>query len=690
MRPLHNAKVAKRTYRVQLDGRRGTELRLEVAALAAGPLALAIEAQAKVGKESIPIKTKELDLVGVGVGALAGGVGAERAVLCSDSLLVVVSRTRGSVEVYNRLRGYRYRRLFVPRPELGPPFSEDDLFQEKGDAIIEEAATGVAVRLRSASVSRPGMVLERCIRIDQRPLVQIVDRVANGGPRPLDIQRQQNWRLHQGKPGVEAQLCAPRPGGVVAHSWNWGGRDLHSIRIPEKGDQWPEGWLCLQGGEGATSAVLWKRAEIVGVGNWGHIKQDGGRIQAGETKAFAPIYGFVGDGTYQTVRGWWSRLFGGGVSAEGPDGAPPQPVLQLQLAPQPLLLQQGRGTAQLELRSAGTYKMSGRITLKVKGPVQLEPSAVDVKDLTCERPVDKRIQMKASAAKSSGPAAIELAFATDEAIYRGQAAALVLPAAPAPVVRQRQGDLISLDNGLLRAQIAPQFFASVVSLKRGRVEYLNSNYPKAGVRDWRNPWHGGIHPVCNRLWGTLHREDFRPRLIERRGAQGLKWTGVRLTSTLEQEDGRGQQLVLEYLLAPGVGMLAIVTRCLDVVGVSSYGNVGFNLWPAFGDRPGTAHFQRPNSAGPIGLAAPHWTENTNWDWGGLVGDNGRALFTCGHGDGERTGGWAGGDEGCGLFGEVSGSVAAGGGIEGLFFVGPYASAKAAEKGALWAEFDRLP
>ena len=210
------------------------------------------------------------------------------------------------------------------------------------------------------------------------------------------------------------------------------------------------------------------------------------------------------------------------------------------------------------------------------------------------------------------------------------------------------------------------------------------------MRGWRNPWHGGLHPTCQRLWGGLHRERFRPRLIVRRGVQGLQWSGVRLKCALTQESARGQTIEHEYLLTPGAGVLAIVVRCRDTSGLYSDAGAGFNIWPGFADRPGSFTIHSPHRDRVEGMAGPHSGPDFRWSWGGVAGKRGKALFVAAPGAGADSGGTAAGPDGCILFCNVSGPLPARGCVEGVFYVVPAASVEEAEKLQIWSEFESLP
>ena len=189
--PQQNATIRKRQHKVLLGARRGAELELVVAAPTAGHVALEIRAHAVAGRLKIPIVKKCLDLLAVQPGGTAAAAGLDHGLLTSGGLMLTASLRNGTVEVYHRLRAQRAHRLSLYAPSFGPPFSWEDLFLEKG----EGAADGDAIRLRAHSVLRPGVILDRRIRILHGVIIEIVDSVINGSARPLQLSRMMGWEM---------------------------------------------------------------------------------------------------------------------------------------------------------------------------------------------------------------------------------------------------------------------------------------------------------------------------------------------------------------------------------------------------------------------------------------------------------------------------------------------------------------
>ena len=439
---------------------------------------------------------------------------------------------------------------------------------------------------------------------------------------------------------------------------------------PEFSGIGPSGW------DRAPGAVLRLRA--------GHVKP-------GESKTLDPIYAFVGDGNWQTIRGWWQTLFGSVPEVEA-SPAPTHRPIEFGIEPGPLLVAGGKAEATLRLSHAGEYQLNGELVLERSTALCADAASIEVSGLCEGRPVVRKVGFHPTKRARTGTEDISVRFETDEAVYRFTERALILPANASEVrmTRQQKGRVIVVDNGILTAKVAPSFLGSVISLQREGREYLNSSYPDAAPRGWMNPWHGGISPAYGRLWETLYKERFRYRVIERKGRQGLVWRGVRVHCRIAQEQARGQSIAVEYLLAPGADVLAILPSCCDEMGISANGDVGFQIWPGFAASPGTASFYNATHESITALAAPHWSGAGRWNWGGILGKSGEALFLSAKGEGAHAGGESEGDEGCLLEGNLERWMSPHERIEGLFFLLPTTGLEEGKAGVVWSEFEALP
>ena len=686
LRPVHNVELIDRSLRVDLGPWGSAEVPVRVRALTPGTASL--EAQVSVPVHGRQVKTKSfpINVLACGRSSLAGSVGETSCMLGGGHLAVYASRRSGQVDVHHRLRGARAHRLHLNPPQIGPPYSWSDLFQEPGDAWVEEGSGTVSLHLRSESVSHPGLVVDRCITLNRSPLVEVVDTVTNGTGGPFDLNRRQFVRL-RGRPAMDAKWSAPVAGGPFTDYAAPGGRGIGPLNPPDSGDEWAEGWLACAGEDGVVSGVIWDGAEVVDLE--GYFDQKAGRLASGRSMALPAVHLLVTDGNAHTVRSWWQLLHGEPFGEHDVLPTPGRDPIELSLDPEPLVLVGSSAAATLNLRHPGRFTLDGRITVDSGEGVRADVKQVEVSSLTHERPVEKAVVVSRRRQKGIGAAEIGLTFDSRETVYSSRARALLLDPKAKPVEIAEEDGLYTLSNGILTASIAPAFMGSMTSLQNMGVEYLISSFPEGGQRDWRNPWHGGIHPDYDHLWGRLHRERFRGRSVERRGSQGLTWRGVRVTCRVAQKRARHHTLYIEYLMAPGADVLALVVGRRNTLGEWIGDGMAFNLWSNLADAPGKGVFHTGDDR-ITPQAGPQQFGDFAWSWGGLVGRDGRALFV-GTADGEcRTGGWSGGPEGCVLYGAACREVAAGASEEGLFFVAPTASREEAIAREPWAAFEKLP
>ena len=684
--PAGGVEVNAGERQVALDPKGGAELVVPIAAPRAGQAAIDVETVALMDSKEIPVKTKRLDLLAVEPGGVSGGVGAKSALLCGGGLMVSADLRSGEIFIFHTLRALRSRRLKLQTPRLGPPFSGGDLFQEKAEARIERGAFGVELRLWTPSVIRPDVWLERSVLVGQGPLVRVLDTVINGTSLPLDLSVSQSWWMQMGR---TASLVVPGKQGVSLQAFGSGGRDLDNLRLSD--EAWPEGWFCVEKANGCTAGILWDRAERVSPGPWGSLQTRSVRVEPGASRSLDPVNAFVGDGNWETVRSWWRTLFGSVPEVET-SALPTRRPIECRIEPRPLIVAGEPVEATLRLDHVGRHQLDGELNLEESAGLRPDVRTVKVTGLCQSKPAVRKVAFCPTPRVRPGAEDIRARFETDEAVYRFTEKALVLPAAAqeVSVSRQEKGRVIAVDNGILSVKVAPSFIGSVISLRRDGTEYLNCPYPDVAPLAWMNPWHGGISPEYDRLEDTLYKERFRYRVTERKGRQGLVWRGVRVHCRIAQEHARGQSIAWEYLLAPGADVLAIRVTCRDVLGIGADGDLGFGVWPAFAASPGTATFYNANEASVSTRAAPHWTSGGNWDWGGIVGENGKALFLSAAGEGARAGGIALGEVGCFLNGNLERWMKPRERIEALFFLLATTGLEEGKAGAVWSEFEELP
>ena len=141
---------------------------------------------------------------------------------------------------------------------------------------------------------------------------------------------------------------------------------------------------------------------------------------------------------------------------------------------------------------------------------------------------------------------------------------------------------------------------------------------------------------------------------------------------------------------PGADVLAVVATCRDELGIASGADLGFNIWLAGAQAPGTVTFHNPAVESITPLAPPHEAGAGHWNWGGLVSAEDQALFLSAQGEGAHARGWSEGEDGCVLCGYIECPLPAGQESAGLFFLVPARGLEEAQARAVWSEFEELP
>ena len=686
LRAIRNVEIRDRSVQVEIGPRASAEVPVRLRAIARGAATLQAQASARVGRRRISSKPFDLTAVASGPKDLAGAVGEDTCILVGGHLTVFASRRHGQLSVHHRLRGERANRLNLNPPQIGPPFMWDDFFQVPGHAWVEEASGSVNLHLQAESGAHPGLVLDRRITLDRSPLVEVVDTITNGGAQSFDVSRRQFMGLRS-RPAVGARWTVPIEGGPFTDYAAPGGRGVGPVNPPDDGDRWTEGWFACAGNDGVVSALIWDRAEVMDVE--GYLEQKSGPLAAGRSVTLPSLHLLVTDGNEHTVRSWWQHLHGEPFGEHQVLPTDRRDPIELKLSPCPLIVAGDRATAKLSLQHPGRYILDGHVDIDAGERLHSDVGQVKVASLTRDNPLRRSVTVRRRRKGDVGSAEIGLAFDSAETIYHSRVPVLLLDRAGVGIEINEEDGLYTVSNGILTGSVAPAFMGAMTSLQLRGVEYLISSWPEGGQRDWRNPWHGGIHPDYGRLWGRLHKERFRGRTIRRRGTQGLAWEGVRVSCRTADERSRHHTLYIDYLMAPGVDVLALVVGRRNSLGEWIDAGLGFNLWSNLADAPGKGVFHTGCDA-IVPQAGPQQFGDFQWDWGGLVSVDGRALFIGAGSDECRTSGWSGGPEGCILAGQACREVAAGATEEAVFFVAPTVSREEAVAREAWVAFEELP
>ncbi len=566
------------TATVRLPARGSVELPLQLMESSRGLVSLKVSSEVQVARKTVRPKEAELYAHVLAAGDVEGHVEKDRVVLESAPLKVVIWRRGGWMGVIDKLRN-RGDIAGLSAPQVGPPYSWDEFFDTPCEARIEQEPGRAVAVLRTPSINRPGVVLEQRVVLSNLPLVEITSALLNGSGARFEgcLRQYAHFNVNQGT------MSACPEGKVIRAPIGSAGRSLSEHRLPDDGAKWAEGWIASEDQDGITAALLWREAERI---DWRELTRKLPPAAPGQATSSEPIYLFVGDGDFFTVRRWWHMLFG--PRADRPQHRPEtrQPF-EFGLKPKPFVLHGREAEVELRLDSLGRLELDGRLDLALSDGLRVRPAHVDFARVSGARGRRAKVNLSRAASSAEGVYFAECTARLDRAIYRERQPIIVLGDPQKSVSVEQTGsnrELFRLANGVLALTVAPGFMGSATTLIRAGEELLRSSFPKAHPLAWFNPWLGGIQP---RLGGMspveFFKERFQARAITRTGSQGITWRGVRVSCSPKEGQRREDRLELDYLLAPGSSIFAVAVRTVHRSGTRGWLDAGFDLWPIIGD-----------------------------------------------------------------------------------------------------------
>jgi len=559
---------------------------------ASGPVPLQAGGRARVGQRTVEMKPADLMLRALQGLECVGSVSKHQLVLESATLRVEQSRQGGWLRVFDKARPGEDS-VSVPPPGLGPPFTWEELFKARADAQVERTGDLAVGIITTESATRRGVRLQRRLRLAPGPLVEVSDTLINGSPQRLAVRvlrRAQmpvpHWHGHVPLP--TCRLAAPTPQGIVTTQYAGLGEPPHALGLREEAEFWPEGWAAHVMGDGRTYGVIFSPPHRVGLG-WGvGFETVVDPMEPGAARTLDPFYLFVGEGDHLTVRRWWRSLFGA-ERVDFKEPAPPQrPSVEFGLEPSPVVVAAPQASVRAVVRAVGRRKYDAVLRLAPGKGISLSVRQVRFRGVNEELSAARALVLRRRAQECVSE--VRLTLDTGNALLRQAAPVIALGSPGERVAVSRHGDEWVMRNGVLAAQVAPKFCGSLVSLVMKGDEYLRSSYPQAGPLAFWNPWHGGIRPDFLGLGGNLWDERFTAGAVSRTGAQGVAWKGVRVSCRPKHESARHLRLELDYLLAPGSAVMAVVCRMMRSGETSAQAGPGFELWPLLGGSPLDAIF----------------------------------------------------------------------------------------------------
>jgi GNAT superfamily N-acetyltransferase len=541
---------------------------------------LRLEAGSTQGSRSIAFRAFE------GMQALAGidSHDDEQACLESPGLRIETSLRGGWMSL---LPAGQDRRMVDQRmAELGPPFTGWRLRPPLLAARVEKTEQGETLTLTAPSQEFPGLTVERAASLLGDNIARIDYRVLNTTGHPLPAQlRCESYSQLRGS------LVYPAPDGLIREpTGGWGQFPESGADILAHDTQPAETWFANEE-EGYVAGMIWQKGPKVEVQRQLGLTFDLGEVPAHGMKTVPPIYLIAGSGNWETVRNWWRRLIqpSGVREAHKPE---PGRVLELRSEPSPALLFGDRRAITLALRNRREKKLTGTLTLQ-GDTFSPEPADWTLTEVDRDHPFTAEIPLTIPAQPAAGFLDARI---TDGPTTEHFRVPVVSPGGKGEV-RVTNGDdgQFVIENGLLTLRASAAFRGAMTALEREGVNHLFSAWPAPRPFQWSNPWHGGLYPYVDWPGDTrLARETFTGEPVERRGEQGLLWSGVRMTCLPAHKDLRCLQLEVEYLTVPESNVVAVLSRWRNRTDAyhEAWGGVAAWLQPGGTRTASVAHWER--------------------------------------------------------------------------------------------------
>ena len=561
-------------FRVEKESIAGVPVKVMLRDYGACELGLAVEIEQDGG--TFRTKPHTIPLLAPASGRPTGHIGEQEVVMQNDEIRVNIHLKGGSIEVDSVVR--EGCNVWIGPDLLGPPYSEPYLDRRMRTARFEEMDDGLTCVLTSTDERFPGVVVHRRIVLGGGPYIRVSESVGNAS----GIRRELKLRtgFWPGGPGRTERIF-PLEGGPY--------RTMSPLEnfpadgdINPEGDRWAETWIA-RSGEGTASGILWTEAENIGAWSFDRPLPP---LEPGATVESPAIYAVVAGGDWKTIRDWWQRLIGGGcpVDEEEPEALP---HLRVETSLSPLLAHGRVLKGDLQLISACDVAHKNTLKLTLPDGWSANADFWTADEATAQKPFSASLELAPPDDVEPGAYAFDVVRSSETTDVPAKVYGLILGDGAKVSVDEREDGTFEVSNGLFSAKIAPGFRGSVFSLVKDGIEHLRSPYPEPDNFSWMRPWFGGISPFINYPDDRLHKETFAAGPVERRGARGFEWKGVKLACAPDHKDFRGRGLEVEYLTTGGSNLLAVVVRLINLTTARLVSNPGISVFAMPGGDPKT-------------------------------------------------------------------------------------------------------
>lgn len=121
--------------------------------------------------------------------------------------------------------------------------------------------------------------------------------------------------------------------------------------------------------------------------------------------------------------------------------------------------------------------------------------------------------------------------------------------------------IYTVDNGVVRFKVSPQYAPLVYSLIYDKHEWIDNSFPERSPKSWWNPWCGGFENVINNMKrDSWHSEKHEVSFVAKEDNFAQVWKGMEIKTKIENYDSlKGVTVCQYFLVLPGLPV--VLTYC---------------------------------------------------------------------------------------------------------------------------------
>ncbi|MGE5405634.1 MAG: hypothetical protein ACM3PP_11930, partial [Candidatus Saccharibacteria bacterium] len=448
-------------------------------------------------------------------------------------------------------------------PDIGPPFKNGIIDPLKVSPKAELIRTDTGIRL-VLQAENDGVLVTRTYDVDASHLINVSTTLNVTNDRDL-INKE--FIIYPWLEMKNVELLTPLKRGLLrGHVSNV--FPLYSTRneyyqnsdLPRDPGQYAKTWSCFCC-DGRTAALLWDGADEILFGyKW--MPRLLYKLTSGDEVHLPDYYYYYGPGDFQTIDRLWDGLF-----RKQQINLNELPYVHLDFPQGAICLSNNDGAViEGSLATFSKKELKGDLHFAFPEEWGLAEQTVKVKT-SLNQPCKIKIPVDLTGIKP-GCYTIQTVL-TSKAITANLDFQLVILADLGKrlimsVEKKSDFEVISVDNGLVKLEVAPAFDGSMIGLYINDKKQLRSSFPAPRAMSLCLEWYGGIKPCLlgNRdiLKNSFSQEklgcDFSYSLIEYSGTNGTEWYGVGL-HTNDLPGCNGVNYSVEYLTTAGSNLLCV-------------------------------------------------------------------------------------------------------------------------------------